>query len=140
MGIVALFMAGFLLIVIFGANIYKDTVESQNDNNNTRAILSSISSLSRSQSPGDIEVADDDTYGQILLVDEEGTDYAQKIYVYDGNLVQELSKRDADINPDDAQVIGETSKFEIDKKGDEMLIVSTDAGEVMIHSGKEDAR
>ena len=140
MGIVALFMAGFLLIVIFGANIYKDTVESQNDNNNTRAILSSISSLSRSQSPGDIEVADDDTYGQILLVDEEGTDYAQKIYVYDGNLVQELSKRDADINPDAAQVIGETSKFEIDKKGDEMLIVSTDAGEVMIHSGKEDAR
>ena len=140
MGIVALFMAGFLLIVIFGANIYKDTVESQNDNNNTRAILSSISSLSRSQSPGDIEVADDDTYGQILLVDEEGTDYAQKIYIYDGNLVQELARRDAGVNPDDAQVIGETSKFEIDKKGDEMLIVSTDAGEVMIHSGKEDAR
>ena len=138
-GIVALFMAGFLLIVIFGANIYKGTVESQSQNSNTRAILSSISSLSRAETRGGIAVIDDDVYGQVLIVDDEDTDYAQKIYSYDGALVEELSLKTEDIDPASAQVIGMTEKFEISKKADDMLVISTDAGEVMIHAGKEAA-
>ena len=31
-GIVALFLAGFILLVVFGAQSYRDTVSGQNDN------------------------------------------------------------------------------------------------------------
>ncbi len=137
MGILALFMAGFLLIVIFGANIYKGTVETQESNNNTRAILSSISSLSKSQDPGRISIVKDDEAGAVLVVEDGDTGYAQKVYRYKGDLVQEYSRTEGDLSPEGAQVIGKTKTFTVEKKGRSMIAVDTDAGQVLLHTGKE---
>ena len=137
MGILALFMAGFLLIVIFGANIYKGTVETQESNNNTRAILSSISSLSKSQDPGRIGIVKDDEVGAVLVVEEGDTGYAQKVYRYKGDLVQEYSRTEGALSPEGAQIIEKTKTFTVEKKGRSMIAVDTDAGQVLLHTGKE---
>ncbi|MBQ2678470.1 MAG: DUF4860 domain-containing protein [Firmicutes bacterium] len=139
MGILALFMAGFLLIVIFGANIYKGTVETQDANNNTRAILSCISSFSKSQDPGHIKVASDNKLGAVLIVEDGDTGYAQKVYEYKGNLVQEYSKEDSALFPEEARVIGKTDTFTIEEKAAGMIAVDTDAGQVLIHTGEKEA-
>ena len=39
-GIAALFLLGFLLLIIFGAQVYRDTAGGQDDNNRTRALRS----------------------------------------------------------------------------------------------------
>ena len=139
MGIVALFMVGFLLIVIFGANIYKGTVDTQNSNNNTRAILSCISSFSKSQDPGHIRVVTDDKLGSVLVVEDGDTGYSQKVYGYKGKLVQEYSRTESSPAPDTAQTIGTTKTFDIEKKSKNVIAVDTDAGQVLIHMGDKEA-
>ena len=46
-GIAALFLIGFLLLVIFGAQTYRNTVGSQNRNNEARATLSYLSAIAK---------------------------------------------------------------------------------------------
>ena len=47
-GITALFLAGFLTLVVFGAKAYRATVAGQRDNNELRSQLSYISTMCKS--------------------------------------------------------------------------------------------
>ena len=131
-GIAALFLAGFFLLVLFGAQIYRGAVRSQADNYQTRSLDSYLSTCARAcDSSGSIQVQTS-PYGQVLVLADGDSGYALRIYPYQGSLVEDYAALDAPLSPESAQVIGETATFVIDPLADGLLAVTTDAGRVLV--------
>lgn len=127
-GTVALFLVGFLLLVIFGARIYRDTVESQSANMDTRAQLSYlVTTLRTNDTRGAVTVEDG-----VLVVRDGSSGYAFRIYLHDGQLVEDFAETDAPLDPAAGQVIGKTDTFVVEKDGPR-LCVKTDAGQVRLY-------
>lgn len=136
-GNAALFMAGFLALVIFGAQSYKSAVGVQTRNNRTRATLSYISSAVRAaDASGAVRVEDsvleDGIKTQVLVLEDGGTEYCLRIYCKNGSLVEEYSRKDEKLSPSAGSVVGETDCFEVKKDG-QLLRVRTDDGSVLLH-------
>ena len=72
-----------------------------------------------------------------LRISDGDTGYSLRIYLRDGELVEEYTSDAAARDADNAQVIGCTDIFEIALQGEDVLVVSTDAGEVLIHLRSE---
>lgn len=131
--IAALFLAGFLLLVVLGAHSYRNTVALQSGNMQTRALLSYIAACVKSgDTAGAVQVRDTED-GQLLVVADGDSGYALRIYRWEGKLVEDYAALDAPLSPEDAQVIGETEAFEIEERDDGLLRVTTDAGRVLLH-------
>lgn len=127
-GTIALFLVGFLLLVIFGARIYRDTVTSQYGNMDTRAQLSYLVSTVRgNDSRGAVTVEDG-----VLVIRNGNSGYAFRIYLSEGKLVEDFAEVGAPLDPVGGQVIGETKTFVSEKDGD-LLRVTTDAGSALIY-------
>lgn len=136
-GIAALFIAGFLMLVIFGAQTYRNTVGSQNDNNRARATLSYISAAVRSSdTAGAVRITEEDsgdgTQAPVLRLADHGTGYEIRIYQYQGKLMEEYVREDAPFDPSAGTEVGETRVFEAQKDGS-ILRVETDDGNVFLH-------
>lgn len=86
-GIAALFLAGFFLLVVFGAQCYRNTVAEQNENMHSRALLSYLSTTVKGYDSAASVRIQDSEYGQVLVISEAGSGYALRIYRYEGNLV-----------------------------------------------------
>ncbi len=130
--ITAFFLGCFLLLVLFGTNIYRNIAGRQAANNDQRAILSYLLTTTK-MNETEITAGTDGQYGTILTVEDAGTGYGNRIYVYDGYLVEDYGKVDGALMPDYAIRIGETSTFEIDEINDSLMKVSTDEGSVFVH-------
>ncbi len=131
LGIAALFLAGFLLLVTFGARTYRDAAAAQAENNRVRAMLSYLSAcVKSSDSAGRVRVEDGED-GPVLVVGD-GSGYALHIYRYGGNLVENYSAEDGALRPDWANVIGPTEVFRVEKPAEGLLRVTTDAGDVLL--------
>ena len=96
-GTVALFLVGFLLLVIFGARIYRETV------------------------------ADD-----MLVIRDGDSGYAFRLYLQEGQLVEDYAAIDAPLDPTAGQIIGTTNTFAIEKDG-ARLTIETDAGRAFVY-------
>ncbi len=132
-GIAALFLAGFFLLVSFGASTYRDIVDSQDRNNQTRILLGYLSTCARANdTQGSVTVEEMD--GRCVLVIADGsTGYAFRLYQKDGVLVEDYGRLDTQITPDMAMEIGETALFQVEEREDGIISVRTDAGEVLLH-------
>ena len=65
-GITALFLAGFFLLVVFGAQSYRNTVAGQNGNMQSRALLSYLSTTVKGYDAADaILVTEEPEVGQV---------------------------------------------------------------------------
>lgn len=136
-GIAALFLAGFLMLVIFGAQTYRNTVGVQSGNNRTRATLSYICAAVRaSDTAGGVKAAEvilpDGTDTQVLSLSDGDTGYALRIYRHGGKLMEEYARAEAELTPSASNVVGETELFEVELKGS-TLRVRTDDGSVLLH-------
>jgi len=129
-GIAALFLGGFMLLVVFGAITYQNTVSYQETNNRTRSLLSYF--VTSVQSNGKVTVKEGDN-GQELVIADGNTGYGMHIYRYEGNLLEEYKEIHADLNPVNANVIGKTDLFQIEKIEEDALRIYTDAGNIIIH-------
>lgn len=136
-GIAALFLAGFLMLVTLGAKTYCDTVDRQTVNNSDRA-LRYVATCMRANDTGDA-LRINENNGTILSILDADTGYALHIYLYNGNLVEEYSEPDAALNPEQAQVIGETQTFDVQQIRPDVYAVCTDAGRVVIHTRSKGA-
>ena len=140
-GIAALFLAGFFLLVVFGAQIYRNTVGGQNENNRSRALLSYLATTVKAYDVRDaLTVEEDAEYGKVLVLREGGSGYALRIFRADGRLMEEYARLDSPLCSEDAQVLGETERFEPELEG-RLLTVTCDAGKVLLHlrAGAEEA-
>lgn len=132
LGIAALFLAGFLLLVIFGARTYRDAAAGQADNNDARALLSYVSTCVKSgDSAGGVSIRESDN-GPVLVV-ADGSGYALHIYWYEGYLREEYTAVDAALVPEDASILGPTEGFTAEFLEPDTLLVSTDAGQALLH-------
>lgn len=132
MGIAALFLAGFLLLVIFGAQTYRDAVAVQADNNETRAVLSYLSTCIKSNDrSGNVYVRDDGD-GPILTI-ADGSGYALHIFQSGGRLFEEYSAADKRPSPESAEMLGETDLFDIEVPAENTLRIATDEGSILLH-------
>ena len=139
-GIAALFLAGFFLLVVFGAQSYRNTVGGQNRNMHSRALLSYLSTTVKAYDAEDaVRIDEDGKLGKVLVLSEGRSGYALRIYRADGSLVEDYARADAALRPEDAQIIGATEVFDPVLTTDGLLTVSCDAGKVLLHLRSEEA-
>ena len=131
MAVAGVFLAGFFLTVVFGAQTYREIAEGQSRNNEARALLSYISPCVRmNDTPGAVRVSREE--GEPVLVIADGqSGYAIRIYRYGDSLVEDYGEADGALYPDMAQVIGETEEFRIEELENGAYAVVTDAGRVL---------
>lgn len=142
LGIAGLFLAGFFLLVAFGASTYRDAVESQAGNNRTRALAGYIATCLRANDRGEgVRIAGPEVYGtqgQVLEIPDGDSQYVLRIYQWEDKLVEEYSLQDSPLRPEGAQVLGETEVFQIEERNGVQVVV-TDEGQapVCMRSGRE---
>ena len=134
LGIAGLFLAGFFLLVTFGAATYRETVEGQGENNRTRSLVSYLSTcLKANDRAGALSweacTEQDGLNGALLTIADGDSGYALRIYQWEGQLLEDYGPADGPLQPEDAQVLGETALFEIQER-DGLAYVVTDGGEV----------
>ena len=131
-GIAALFLAGFVLLVVFGAGSYRDTVSGQNDNMQSRALLSYLSTTVKGyDAAGAVSLAEGPE-GAVLILRDGDSGYALRVYRSGGMLVEDYAPQDAALRPEEAQGIGETARFEAAFAAPDLLSLTTDAGRVLL--------
>ena len=131
-GIAALFLAGFFLLVLFGAMTYRGTVRSQNRNYEARLLTAYLTTAVRANdSEGSFRVYDSE-YGPVISVDDGDSGYAFRIYRYEGHLVEDYEEGDSALLPDSAQIIVDTETFSVERLADGLYAVRTDAGRALI--------
>ena len=136
-GIAALFLAGFFLLVVFGAQTYRNTVEVQTNNNRNRALLSYFQTCVRSSDSAGSVYTVDSEYGPVLIVQDEDTGYGLHIFCWNGQLMEDYAALDAAPDPDRAQMIANTSVFDIESMPNDSICITTDAGKSLIHIRSE---
>ena len=127
MAVAGVFLAGFFLTVVFGAQTYREIAEGQSRNNEARALLSYISTCVRmNDTPGAVRVSREE--GEPVLVIADGqSGYAIRIYRYGDSLVEDYGEADGALYSD----IGETEEFRIEELENGAYAVVTDAGRVL---------
>ena len=131
-GIVALFLAGFFLLVVFGARSFRDTVNGQYHNMDTRGILSYLSTTVKSCDTADAVRVENGENGQVLVVADGDSGYGFRIYLREGDLVEDYASLSSPFMPEEAQVIGEATLFQVEQPEDDVLVVHTDAGRLLL--------
>ena len=133
MGVAALFLAGFFLLLIFGAQSYRRAVTGQYDNMDTRALLAYLStSVHANDSAGAVTVEEDLDVGPVLVITDRSSGYALRFYRHEGSLLEDFAAAGSPLRPEEAQKIGRTERFEIERRSDRLLAVTTDAGSVLL--------
>lgn len=132
-GIAAIFLAGFFLLVIFGAQSYRNTVAGQEENMNRRALQSALSAAARAcDRSGAVTVRREGAYAPVLVIADGESGYATLIYHSDGKLMEDYARLDAEPSPERSQLIGETASFALDNR-DGLIELRTDAGRAIFH-------
>ena len=135
-GIAALFLIGFLTLVVFGAGSYRGIVESREENNLDRASLAYITTVTKSADQGAISVGEGPE-GSMLVIAEPGTGYETRIYMSEGMLKEEYRPADRKPAPDKAQDIVATKTFTVEEMDHGLLKVTTGEGQVFVYAGKK---
>lgn len=133
-GIAALFLAGFFLLVVFGAQSYRNTVSGQSRNMESRALLSYLSTTVKAYDARDaVAVREDTDVGQVLILRDGTSGYALRIYRQNDWLLEDYAEENAALRPEEAQQIGKTGRFSVEQTDDTTMIIGTDAGSVLLH-------
>ena len=139
-GIAALFLAGFLLLVVFGAKNYQSTVNVQNGNMETRSVLSYLATTVRAYDAAGAISVEETQEGACLRIADGDTGYALRIYQRDGELLEDYAPADAALQPEEAQPIGPTRTLDIQRLDGGLLRIRTDEGQVLLHLRSEEGR
>lgn len=121
------FAASALLVVLIGANVYKNTMAEMNKNFNTRTSVTYISTkVHQNDAAGSIYLERFDAFDALVLEEEiAGQVYETRIYHYDGELRELLCKKDTVIEPADGQVIMNVAELTMEQVQDDLLRVTS---------------
>ena len=130
---IAVMFIVILLLVMFSASAYRSATEVQSENNSKRALLAYVTASIR------------DSSGKIRIISQDGCEglalktsgYERRIYMKDGELLEEYAAAAAALAPGEALVIGETDKFEISVVAPGLIQVETDCGVSYAHTGQD---
>lgn len=133
-GMAALFMTGFFLLVVFGAEIYGSIVSGQNGNNEERSVLAYIAAEVKSgDQTGGIEVFHGEGSDVLIIRDDpENSEYAVRVYLRNGRLMEDYGRVSGELNPGSALALGKTQTFQVEAVDGNTLSISTDEGRVLV--------
>lgn len=132
LGTAALFLAVFLILLVFGARTYQQVAQGQEDNSQARAMLAYLSTSIRGcDDSGNVSVQAGE-YGPVLVLGD-GSGYAVRIYQANGRLLEEYSAVTAPLSPNMADELGLTETFEVESPAADTLRITTDEGQVLVH-------
>lgn len=128
-----------LLLAMFGAQVYGALTQSQNRNKAVRASLSYVAARLRTADEAGAVSVEPGPQGDALILSDIGADtgYETRIYVYDGQLVEEYTAEQNEYDPASAQAVAQTDTFTVEKDGN-LFTVTTDRGTVRVylHTGE----
>ena len=124
---IAVIFIVILLLVVFASSSYRHGSQHQAKSGNERAVLSYVITAVKDANGGKVEAKEIGGCPGIVIEDK-GTGYEQKIYLKDGRLLQEYSRKGAKPDPEEAIEIGKAEVFEPGFVSDGILRVRTDIG------------
>lgn len=130
--LIAVLFLVILILVVFSAISYQKSVEIQDMNNNTRAVLTYVTTAVKASPGSHIEIADRGGQ-QVLVISEEGSEFEQQIFFEDGNVLEAYVMAGSEPYAPDALVVGEAQQFEMSLVTDELLEIQTNLGTSYVH-------
>ncbi len=132
-GTAAVFLACFLLLIVFGAKSFRGITGARTDNMQTRSLASYLSAMAKSRDlEGGIRLVQSEKYGPVLLLSDGADGYALHIYLYEGELLEDYAPENESPSPERSQLIARTNVFEVTEDADGFT-VRTDAGTVRLY-------
>lgn len=127
--LLALFALLSTFLVTMGAQLYRNTVDSFERNNNTRIMTSVVRSAIWAEDGGDVYIEKFDDLGITALTvreaDEDGYFYT-RLYAYDGYLRECFTPGDIPFDPEYGETMCELNRFEPEMDG-KMLTVALES-------------
>ncbi len=131
-GMAALFLCGFFLLLIFGARSYLAAVDAQDENHSDRTLHAYFAtSVHAGDSAGGVFVRESDFGPEIVIADGD-TGVGLHIYCAGGQILEEYAPLEQAPDPERAQSIAATEVFSVETEGEDLRI-TTDAGTVFLH-------
>jgi len=133
LGIVTLFLGGFLLLVVFGAASYRNITLSQSENNHVRELQSYLLTTIQSNKLNKMYLKEaEEADSKVLYIEDIDSTYGFRIYNYQGNLVEDYGEMNGKLYPKDANVLGENSTLNFELVNPELLKITTDLGSIYV--------
>lgn len=123
-----------LSLVLIGSSIYGSLVSEQYQNNQKRAVLAYLYSQIRgADEEGAISIGAGIDGPSLVFSESDGEEvYETRIYIYDGNLVEEYTMQDAPLAPERAQIVAAEDKFAIQITENNLLVIETGEGKLQV--------
>lgn len=127
-----LIIAGLLVMVLLTTAVYRGIIASGYTMDAQRSALAAVvTSIQASDAAGGIGTMEGPE-GQVLVLrdasDGVGSAYETRIYLYDGELVEEYAASTAPLDPAGAMVLAQTTCFSFDFPADGLIRMTTDQG------------
>lgn len=132
--LLALFAMMSVLLVLFGAQMYRGNVEQMDANDADRVLYSYVRSMVRAQDTLDSVNIEEHDGTTVLGMHEDisGTEYVTWIYEYDGKLYEQFTRADSEFFPDHGVEITEVREFKPTMDGQLLTVDMVDnAGETV---------
>lgn len=120
------FAVSALVITVFAANVYQETVDKSFRNDSAMTSLAYITEkIHAGDKGGNVQLGSFDNCDAVIIYDEiNGEKYATYIYVKDGKLKELFAKADGDFSADNGTDILPVNNFEMEQKNDHLLCFS----------------
>ena len=134
----AFFIIGFLLLVLFGTKIYQSISVNEAQSSLSRTLSSYLHTASKMNEAG---IYTENKEGKLVLVIKDGeTGFGNRIYLHEGYLVEDFGMLEDELHADSAMRIAKTSVFEIEEIRDDLLKITTEDGAVFISRFEKEDR
>jgi hypothetical protein len=120
------FALSALMLVMIGANVYKNTVNNMSVNFNNRTAFAYLTEKIRQNDSYDLVTTGEYKGLDALVLTEiiDNTNYCTYIYLYDGHIKELFIKLGADIDPSAGQDILEAKDFSVSNVNDSLYKIS----------------
>jgi hypothetical protein len=121
-----LFAVSSVILILFGADVYKKTVSSMDTNYAERTSIAYITEkIRRGDIYNSIYIDESEGYERLMMSqDIDGVTYATALYEYDGYLYELFSRTDISLLPDSGEQVIAVSDLDFEFEGDSLLSVS----------------
>ena len=119
-------------LVVLGGGLYSRLADSQTRNGELRAEVSYLYGRVRAaDSAGGVAIGQGPEGPSLVLTDPAAPEYATRIYLYQGSLVEEYAEADSPLQPDQALAIAASDTFQPVLEGN-LLTVETSRGRLQV--------
>lgn len=121
-----------LVLVVFSASSYRKSVDIQEENNNTRAVLSYVTTAVQASRGNSISLEDREGI-QVLAIEEGDSGYEQQIFWMDGKVLEAYVPSGTIPAEKDALTVGYAKEFAMSYVKDDLLEVRSELGASYVH-------